>query len=118
MKGTLDVATIQCDQGANACVVPVKAPGFALVFLTDSPVLQDEAPASFATTAWTRTVNTATVDPLLLATSNGMSGKERSKYGSTSKGSVNGAMGLRIVPRTFVLLSVTSALFTMMGVLQ
>lgn len=87
MKGELDITTIACDQGSNACLVPVKAPGFALVFLTDSPSLRTDAnggPVTFATTAQTRTVNTVTVDPEVLATSNGGSGKERSLLGSTS----------------------------------
>lgn len=95
MKGALDVKTIQCDQSANTCIVPVKAPGFALVFLTDSPVLQDEHPMTFATTARTNTINTATIDPKVLATSNGQSGKQRVILGSTSHGSSGAAMGLR-----------------------
>jgi hypothetical protein len=114
MKGSLDVTTIQCDQGANACIVPVKAPGFALVFLTDSSLLHDEPPVTFATTAQTRTVNTVTVDPVLLATSNGISGKDRERYGSTSKGSVNGATARYGIG--FVSLSVVSPFVIMMAI--
>ncbi|KAF5371018.1 hypothetical protein D9615_010018 [Tricholomella constricta] len=109
-KGDLNITTIQCDQGANQCHVPVKAPSFALVFLSDpnAPAAAGiDAPAlTFETTAFTKTVNTATVDPAVLATSNGHSGKERSKLGSTSSGSVNAAEGLRaLIPGVSVLLS-------------
>ena len=101
--------TIQCDQGANTCIVPVKAPGFALVFLTDSPAVEGEFPMTFATTARTKAINTATVDPEVLATSNGHSGKIRARLGSTSYGSRGEATGLRtIVPGAFILLSVVS----------
>ncbi|RDB17642.1 Beta-glucuronidase [Hypsizygus marmoreus] len=96
LKGQLDVKTITCDQGANACLIPVKAPGFALVFLTESPAVQDDTPpTTFATTAVTRMFNTATVDPAILATSNGISGKQRQKnhLGSTSKGALLAANG-------------------------
>ncbi|KAF8651053.1 hypothetical protein AX16_004916 [Volvariella volvacea WC 439] len=90
LKGTLNVVTIACDQSANECRIPVPAPGFALVFLADSPALgYDESSITFSTTAHTKTRNTATVDPSLLATSNGSSGKDRDALGSTSPGSVN-----------------------------
>lgn len=87
----------------------MKAPAFALVFLTDPTAIQDspENPAlTFETTAFTKTINTATVDPSVLATSNGHSGKERQKLGSTSSGSVNAGEGLRaLIPGISVLLS-------------
>lgn len=94
MKGDLDIVTIGCDLSNNICQVPVKAPGFALVFLTDSPAVRtdSEPPITFATSSQTRTINTATVDPEVLATSNGKSGKERGLLGSTSKGSVTGGV--------------------------
>lgn len=107
-KGELNITKIACNQGANQCLVPVKAPSFALVFLIDPTATEAEAPAvTFETTAFTKTINTATVDPSVLATSNGQSGKERSKLGSTSSGSVNGAEGLRaLIPGISVLLAV------------
>lgn len=110
MKGELDIVTIDCDLPSNTCQIPVKAPGFALVFLTDSPAVQNEAPVTFATSAQTRTINTVTVDPEVLATSNGKSGKERALMGSTSKGSVTGgAVGAK------TLLPGVSVLLTMLG---
>ncbi|KAF9457308.1 glycoside hydrolase family 79 protein [Collybia nuda] len=106
LRGALDIVTINCDQAANACLVPVKAPGFALVFLTDSPATQDPTAVTFATTAFTKTINTITVDPSVIANSNGITGKERSKMGSTSPGSVTNDTNLTaLLPSVYLLLS-------------
>jgi hypothetical protein len=44
----------------------------------------------------TRTAGTATVDPLVLATSNGHTGMDaKNELGSTSHGSFSGAVGVR-----------------------
>jgi hypothetical protein len=55
------------------CQVKVPAPGFALVFLTDDSLSESNPgpTATFATTAYTKLHGTATVDPSILATSNG-----------------------------------------------
>jgi hypothetical protein len=106
--GNLDVNTVTCDTNANTCQVQVPAPGFALVFLTDSAFSEvtPENPKTFPTTSVTRTLNTATVDPSVLATSNGHSGSDRNKLGSTGKGRANGAESLRgVAPGIFVLLA-------------
>ncbi|KAJ7104505.1 glycoside hydrolase family 79 protein [Mycena belliarum] len=92
LKGALNVVTVACDTGANKCLVPVPAPAFALVFLTaEAPI----ATATFSTSTHTNTVNTATINPSLLATSNGMSGANwQLGLGSTSSGdNKNGAGG-------------------------
>lgn len=94
LNGTLDVKTIQCDQTANTCTVPVPAPGFALVFLT-SQALNDVTPTStltFPTTVQTGK-NHVYIDPSMLATSNGHSGMEQVR-GATSQGSVSAASSL------------------------
>ena len=100
LSGDLDVKTIPCDTNANTCQVQVPAPGFALVFLTDSAFSEvtPQNQQTFSTTSLTRTAHTATVDPSILATSNGHSGSDRDKdgYGSTSKGSANGARAVAI----------------------
>ncbi|KAG6901045.1 hypothetical protein C0995_001586 [Termitomyces sp. Mi166 len=109
LKGDLNITTIPCDQSANQCHVPLKAPSFALVFLTD-PLAADNAGSqtpnavTFETTAFTKTVHTATVDPSVLATSNGHSGKERGMLGSTSPGSVSAALGLSALAPSLVVL--------------
>lgn len=117
LKGELDVVTITCDQAANACHIPMKAPAFGLVFLKDTDYTTDEeSEVTFSTTAQTRTINTATYDPEVLATSNGGSGKERSQLGSTSKGSVSGAVGLRaFVPGLAVLLAMIAGSVVVMA---
>jgi len=88
-QGNLNVVTIACNTGANTCLIPVPAPAFALVFLTPE---EDIATVTFSTSVYTQTVNTATVAASVLATSNGMSGKDW-ELGSTSSGSNNGALG-------------------------
>ena len=95
-QGTLDVQTVQCDQTANTCSITVPAPGVALVFLTDAALTEvtDAAPSTtFSTTFLTKTGNTLTIDPSVLATSNGHAGMDanKNKLGSTSKGSVSAA---------------------------
>lgn len=99
LKNDLSVITITCDTSANTCSVPVNAPGFALVFLTESEVSEvtPESASTFATTAYTKTINTQTVDASVLATSNGHSGDSFPVYGSTSKKSQSGALGLNDV---------------------
>ncbi|KJA24887.1 glycoside hydrolase family 79 protein [Hypholoma sublateritium FD-334 SS-4] len=91
-KGDLSVQKISCDTTANACVVPVPAPGFALVFMdtTEPAVSFGTATQTFATTAHTKSHNTATADPAVLATSNGHSAENRAgELGSTSPGSAS-----------------------------
>ena len=69
--GDEGVDTVQCNSGV--CSVSVPAPGFALVFLTDSAftAIESSTPMTFPTTAVTATVNTARVIPSVLASSNG-----------------------------------------------
>ncbi|KAA1475467.1 glycoside hydrolase family 79 protein [Dentipellis sp. KUC8613] len=96
LEGNFDVKTIQCDQGANSCVVQVPAPGVAVVFLTPD-ALKEVTPGStvtYPTTATTKTVNTAVIDPSILATSNGPKGMG-GRLGATSRGSANSAAGTR-----------------------
>ncbi len=98
LKNDINVVTIACDTSANTCSVPVNAPGFALVFLTvtesDFSGVTPQSALTFATTAYTKTINTATVDPSVLATSNGHSGDSFPAVGSTSKKSQSGALGM------------------------
>ncbi|KLO13587.1 hypothetical protein SCHPADRAFT_940250 [Schizopora paradoxa] len=88
--------TVNCDPTTRNCQVRVPAPGAALVFLNDGALAnagQGDAPQTFATTAVTKLHNTATVDQLVLQTSNGHGGTER-KMASTSRGSFqSGALG-------------------------
>ncbi|KAG1853924.1 glycoside hydrolase family 79 protein [Suillus subalutaceus] len=87
LTGSESVQTINCDHDCPR-------PGAALVFLSSNAYAESGNPSTqtFSTTAVTKTVNTAKVDPSVLATSNGMSGATW-ELGSTSKG--NTGAGLR-----------------------
>ena len=122
LQGEEHIVNVPCDTGTNTCTVTVPAPGFALVFLNDK-AYEDSTPSgntlTFATTARTRTINTATIDPKALATSNGHSGKDRVDMTSTSKGSSpNGAgplkEGLMQVMMTGLGVGFGAALFTLL----
>ncbi|KAI0643303.1 hypothetical protein C8Q79DRAFT_915544 [Trametes meyenii] len=113
LKGTESVQTVQCDQSANSCQIRVPAPGVALVFVSDSAQAQadaQEGASTYATTVVTKTANTVTVDPAVVATSNGNSGKNRGgKLGGTSQGGANGAMRFH-APGTSLAIAVLSVL--------
>ncbi|KAJ6603195.1 hypothetical protein DFH09DRAFT_1270161 [Mycena vulgaris] len=88
LMGVEDIKTVQCYTTASAqtCTVKVPTPDFALIFLTDTVYSEaDTSTLTFPTTARTKTQNTATVDPSVLATSNGHSAG-LDGLGSTSKG--------------------------------
>ncbi|KAF7980155.1 hypothetical protein HWV62_39611 [Athelia sp. TMB] len=100
LMGDENIITVPCDTNTNTCQIKVPAPGFALVFFTDAALSESDyngqAQQTFATTVQTRTINTVTVAPGTLATSNG--GKDRASYkGSTSPGSDKNA-AMRMVP--------------------
>ena len=95
-KGELTLETITCtpstsDEGAvtSTCLVPVPAPGFALVYLTEDAIaaadrLGSQPTATFSTSAIDKARNTATVPPEVLATSNGHDAKIRGWLANTS----------------------------------
>ncbi|KAK0480722.1 hypothetical protein IW261DRAFT_1137525 [Armillaria novae-zelandiae] len=89
IQGDEDIQTVGCDQSGNICSIYVPAPGFVLVFLTDEALSEsegEEEAQTFPTTATTKMDNTATVDPAVLATSNGHHAAVDG-LGSTSRGS-------------------------------
>lgn len=97
-RGDLNVTTINCDIPTNTCIVPVKAPGFALVFFdTTTPELGiGQAIQTFTTTLITKTRNTlGQMDPTALAQSNGDRGVGL-RLGSTSQGSVSAGQRLAV----------------------
>ncbi len=80
LNGTLSVQTVPCDQNAGTCSINVPAPSVALVFLTDEAYQNsggDETETeTFATTTTTgKHATRMTIDPALLATSNGRNGQ-------------------------------------------
>ncbi|KAF8816878.1 hypothetical protein BYT27DRAFT_7127069 [Phlegmacium glaucopus] len=97
LQGTESIQTVSCSP-PGTCTIVVPAPCAALVFLSSSALTENSGAASrtFATTVLTKTAGTATVDPALLATSNGHTGMDaKSELGSTSKGSFSGALGMK-----------------------
>lgn len=97
LEGTESIQTVSCST-PGTCTIGVPAPCAALVFLATSDLTENSGAASqtFPTTTLTRTVGTATVNPSVLATSNGHTGMDaQDELGSTSHGSfVNGALGM------------------------
>lgn len=98
---------MQCDTTQGICQVKVPSPGFALVFISDSAQQNSEATATqtYATTAQTKLMNTASIDQSVIETSNGHSGKDRF-LGSTSKGSASGADKMGVAPSLTALFAV------------
>ncbi|KAG8947618.1 hypothetical protein FRC04_010552 [Tulasnella sp. 424] len=91
LTGDVQTIVIPCDQAANNCVVPVKAPSVALVFLSDDALSHSspEDPASsltFATSVFTARGQHPIIDPAVLKTMNGDGGVGPRHTGSTSKG--------------------------------
>ncbi|KAF8756886.1 Glycoside hydrolase family 79 protein [Rhizoctonia solani] len=84
LEGTQETVTIQCDTTAQTCAIPVKAPSIALVFLTSDALTESSQmlPPNKITVS---------VDPSVLANSNGRGAAEHDLLGSTSEGSVNSA---------------------------
>ncbi|KAJ7745669.1 glycoside hydrolase family 79 protein [Mycena metata] len=75
LTGTEQIQTVTC-KSDNTCDIKVPSPGFALVFLTDTSTDAETYAdvKTFPTTALTKTINTLTIDPSVLATSNGQAG--------------------------------------------
>ncbi|KAG6829763.1 hypothetical protein H0H92_003553 [Tricholoma furcatifolium] len=90
LKGDLNIVIVQCDQETNQCDIPLKAPSLAVVFFNDPSSLQKTPAPTFTISGLANTANTATIDPSVLATSNGISGNTRYPLGSTSRGDANG----------------------------
>ncbi|OCH87689.1 glycoside hydrolase family 79 protein [Obba rivulosa] len=119
LQGTEYIQTVNCDTSSNGCQIRVPAPGFALVFLTNN-ALKESTPtstATFSTTAYTKTINTASVDVSALATSNGRSGKD-AQLGSTSHGSSGAGRAAGVYPSMAGLAVVLVAVTTVMKVIS
>ncbi|KAI0742962.1 hypothetical protein C8Q80DRAFT_945246 [Daedaleopsis nitida] len=116
-QGEEDIETVPCDQTQNMCQIKVPAPGAALVYFTDDA---QQAAAdvgdvqTFATTVQTKIKNTVTVDPAVLATSNGDSGRSRLNHqGGTSYGTGNGAMAI-VAPGAVAIFSMLAGMSMLM----
>ncbi|KAH7333658.1 hypothetical protein B0J17DRAFT_676342 [Rhizoctonia solani] len=97
LQNQLDIVTIPCSNGL--CRVPMRAPSFALVYLSDQELNEitpiGSATETFPTTVTTRRHDHAFIDPSVLATSNGDGGAQelfKAKWQATSDRSVSGAV--------------------------
>ena len=109
LSGDKDIQTVTCSGGT--CKIQVPAPSFALVFLSDQALSESDNGANMTfptTTSRTRTVNTATVNPSVLATSNGHGGFVHGVTYSTSKGELKAshAASEKVLPSVLALLGV------------
>lgn len=91
LTGDVETVIIPCDQAANNCIVPVKAPSVALVFLSDDALHQsspenEASSLTFATSVYTGKGQHPIIDPAILKTMNGDGGTGPRHTGSTSKG--------------------------------
>lgn len=122
LQGTQETQTIECDQTNNQCVVPVRAPSFALVFLTDdalarSTMPQGSAPITFATTATTNANNRPQIAPAVLATMNGDGGPSYSRLlGSTGLTTSGAGVGAR--PALGMVVGLVGFLLAIHGLLE
>jgi len=115
LQGQESVQTITCQNGV--CPVKIPAPGFALVFLSNNALEEASSgpTTTFATTVSGNQENTATINPSVLATSNGRRPID-GHLGSTSKGKMLYSGGIRLagtLPNVMVLLSVVSSVLVM-----
>ncbi|KAH9476803.1 Beta-glucuronidase [Psilocybe cubensis] len=115
IRGDLNVTTISCNTAANTCIIPVPAPGFALVFLDSSAeaLSLGQATETFSTSAFTQKHNTVTYEPATVSLSNGRSGSDRDKNLGTSYGyKESGDVALRVPLLSFTLsLAILSGLW-------
>lgn len=93
LQGTQQTQTIACDQANNECTIPVRAPSYALVFLTDDALSMSSAPSGSSTLTFATTVTTGKgrpgINPSVLATMNGHGGPGSRYVGSTGTGVLN-----------------------------
>ncbi|KAJ7592322.1 hypothetical protein C8J56DRAFT_780821 [Mycena floridula] len=99
LKGDVDIKAVTCN-GRN-CIIIVSALSMALVFLSEQALWEFDAgtTVTFPTTVFTKTLNTATVDVSILATSNGHQGftEGEGNGGSTSRSNVTNEATRRVV---------------------
>ncbi|KAG2065347.1 glycoside hydrolase family 79 protein [Suillus decipiens] len=107
--GTLDVQTIPCDQTNNVCQVKVPAPGFALVFLTNNALSESDQSSTmtFPTTVYTDIDGpTFTIDPSVLATSNGEKGLADALAATSQGRQMSSALGIaQVLPSLVAVLA-------------
>ncbi|KAJ7757813.1 glycoside hydrolase family 79 protein [Mycena maculata] len=106
LTGTEQVETVTCNSD-NTCDIQVPAPGFALVFLADVSADAESYTdvKTFPTTILTNTQDTISINPSVLATSNGNAGANFIE-GSTSQGKKPLSGAVRFLPHFTVVLCI------------
>ena len=96
------------------------APGVALVFFSSTAQTEADPATSvtFSTSTLTKTANTVTIDPSVLATSNGMSGKDRDELSSTSQGSSDAPRARGVVPGASLLAAFVAGAWVVAGAMR
>ncbi|KAJ7018598.1 glycoside hydrolase family 79 protein [Mycena alexandri] len=114
LTGTEQIQTVTC-KSDNTCDIKVPSPGFALVFLTDTSTDAETYPdiKTFPTTALTKTVNTLTINPSILATSNGQAGANFIPA-RTSNGKKKPSAAARFLPNLTVVLCISFGLISVL----
>ncbi|KAG8865303.1 hypothetical protein FRB96_000193 [Tulasnella sp. 330] len=104
LQGTQVTETIECDTTNNQCLIPMRAPSFALVFLSQSALTASSPSTSstltFATTSLTKKVGAGNilVNPAVLATMNGEGGPGTRYLGSTGKSNASAGARQFVIP--------------------
>lgn len=102
LQGEQVTETIECDTTNNQCLIPMRAPSFALVFLSQQALTASSPPTSstltFATTSLTKAGGNLLVNPSVLATMNGEGGPGVRYVGSTGKSNVSAAGRQFVIP--------------------
>ena len=121
LQGAPDVQTVPCDTNTNVCQIRVPAPGAAVGFFSadaQDAAGEGEGAQTFPTTVLTKTKNTVTIDPSVLATSNGMSGKDRDELSSTSQGSSDAPRARGVVPGVSLLAAFVAGAWVVAGAMR
>ncbi|EJD47766.1 hypothetical protein AURDEDRAFT_163225 [Auricularia subglabra TFB-10046 SS5] len=92
LRGEQVTELISCSGGV--CPIRVPGPSAMLVFLTDAAYHADDDMKTFATSHTTKARNTAAVDGLTLATSNGIDARMRAKMWGTSTSGYKSKLGI------------------------
>ena len=103
LQGTESVQSLTCDTSSNTCMITVPAPGMALVSFT--PTSDAAYPThTYATSTMSATTTKATVDPSVIATSNGSKGGGAGMGSTSREKSQTSRATSQVAPSLFVFL--------------
>lgn len=85
LHGTPSTPSITCDPNTNTCSIPMRAPSFALVFLTSASQAESDPQTKSFTASFSPTQTKGSLASGVLQTSNGHGGMDGGQAGSTSR---------------------------------